>query len=108
MKNLFIASFMLSIFFTVFLTQENSHAQLLQQKEGAYTVVEGKVELVQVRMLVIEGQQYPVSVFVRVFDSSLKGREIPMKTLADTGKVDKAKLYLLGGKVEKIVVIQNI
>jgi len=77
-------------------------------KEGAYTIVVGKVERVSARMLVIDGQQYPISPFVRVFSLYLNGNEIPMRVIANTGKIDQAKLYLIGGKVEKIIVIKNI
>ena len=83
-------------------------AEQKDRYEEGYLVVEGKVDSLKARMLIIDGQQYPVSVFVRVFDKSLTGMELRMQTLVNVGKIDHAKIYLLGGKVEKIVVIINI
>lgn len=77
------------------------------KKEGAYLLVEGKVSHITARLLTVDGQQYPISMFARVFLGDLKGREGSLQTLANIGKVDQAKLYILGGKVEKIVVIKN-
>ncbi len=77
------------------------------KKEGAYLLVEGKVSQITGRMLVVDGQQYPISMFARVFMDTLRGREGSIQTLANIGKIDQAKLYILGGKVEKIVVIKN-
>ena len=77
------------------------------KREGAYLLVEGKVSHITARMLVVDGQQYPISMFARVFKDSLRGREDSLQTLANIGKIDQAKLYILGGKVEKIVVIKN-
>jgi hypothetical protein len=85
-----------------------SPAQGVQSKrEGAYLLVEGKVSHITARMLVVDGQQYPISMFVRVFQDSLSGREGSLQTMANIGKIDRAKIYILGGKVEKIVVIKN-
>lgn len=76
-------------------------------REGAYLLVEGKVSQITARMLIVDGQQYPISIFARVFAGNLKGKENSVQTLANIGKIDQAKLYILGGKVEKIVVIKN-
>jgi len=88
---------------TVFANDEGK-----QKKQGAYIVIEGYVKHVAARTLTLDEKQYPVSIFVRVFLGSEKGTEIPMQQLANIGKVDKARIYLLGGKVEKIVVLNNI
>lgn len=77
-------------------------------KEGPYLVISGNVTNVTARMLTINSQSYPVSMFVRVFSSAENGREIPMQTIANIGKIDLAKIYILGGKVEKIVVQRNL
>lgn len=77
-------------------------------KDGAFTIIEGKVSTVTTRSLTIDGQQYPISIFVKAFDKSLQGAKIPMQVIANTGKIDSAKLFLIGGKVEKIVVIKNL
>jgi len=77
-------------------------------KQGPYLVVEGNVSQVTARMLVIDGQQYPVSMYVRVFLANKKNEEIPMHTVVNVGKIDKARLFILGGKVQKIVVLKNL
>lgn len=77
-------------------------------KKGPYQVVEGRVTEIRARLLIIDGQQYPVSMFVRVFMGSEKGQEIPMHVVVGIGKIDKARLLLLGGKVEKIIVLENL
>ncbi|MBL0225566.1 MAG: hypothetical protein IPQ16_08330 [Geobacteraceae bacterium] len=78
------------------------------QKQGPYLVAEGKVTQIITRSLVIDGQQYPISMFARVFEASLSGREIPLHLVVNIGKIDLARIYILGGKVEKIVVLYNI
>lgn len=76
--------------------------------EGAYQVVEGSVSRITARMLIVDGQQYPVSMFARVFMGSLKGQESSLQTLSNIGRIDLARLYLLRGRVEKIIVIHNL
>jgi hypothetical protein len=78
------------------------------EKQGSYLVVEGKVSQIFTRNLVIDGQQYPISMFARVFETALNGREIPLHSVVNRGKIDLARLYILGGKIEKIVVLKNI
>ncbi len=75
-------------------------------KEGAYLVIEGVVKQIAARILVINDQQYPISMFARVFDAT--GSELSLQSLANVGKIDRARLYILGGKVEKIIVLKNI
>lgn len=102
--------YFVSIFLIVFMTALGGQATAQQKpgkKEGAYLLVEGKVSQIGARLLVIDGQQYPISMFARVFQDSLRGREGSLQTLANIGKIDQARLYILGGKVEKIVVIKN-
>jgi hypothetical protein len=77
-------------------------------RQGSYLVIEGNVSILKTRMLVIDGQQYPISVFVRVFDGNDRNREMKMQDLVNVGRIDSARLYLLGGKVEKIVVLKNL
>lgn len=81
-------------------------AEKQEQKPNTYLAVEGGISSINGRMLVINGQQYPISKFVRVFNET--GHEIPLHTVAGIGKIDKAKVYVLGGKAEKIVVIKNL
>lgn len=84
---------------------ENGSKEL---KQGAYIVKVGHVRQVFTRSLVLDDKQYPISVFVRVFNDSENGVEIPMHTIVSIGKIDKARIYLLGGKVEKIIILKNI
>jgi hypothetical protein len=86
---------------------ESTAQGIHSKREGAYLLVEGKVSQITARMLVVDGQQYPISMFARVFMDTLNGRESSIQTMANIGKIDQAKLYILGGKVEKIVVIKN-
>lgn len=77
-----------------------------EYQEGRYLVIEGRVTRVIARSLVVSGQQYPISMFAVVLDKN--GRTLSIQLVANIGKIDKAKVYVLGGKVEKIVVIENI
>jgi hypothetical protein len=105
MRNIFWVVLMMIVLATgVEATAQETHTR----KEGAYLVVEGSVSMINARMLVIDGQQYPVSMFARVFQDTLRGRELSLQTMANVGKIDLARLYILGGKVEKIVVIKNL
>jgi hypothetical protein len=79
-----------------------------EKQEGAYLVVEGNVKHISARSLVINDRQYPISKFAQVYMKVEKGEEIPLHTVVNVGKIDKARLYLLGGKVEKIIVLKNI
>jgi hypothetical protein len=80
-----------------------------ESKQGAYLVVEGRVTTVTARSLMIDDKYYSISPFVRVYNNHTEnGREISMQTIANIGKIDKARIYLIGGKVEKIIVLLNI
>ncbi len=76
------------------------------QRDGPYLVVEGYVKQMSARILIINDQQYPISMFARVFDAN--GNELSVQQLSNTGKIDQARIYILGGKIEKIVVLKNI
>jgi hypothetical protein len=75
---------------------------------GAYLVVEGNVSTISARMLTIDGQQYPVSMFAQVFMGDENGAKMPLSILVNVGKIDRGRLYILGGKVEKIIVLKNL
>ena len=83
-------------------------AEHKEEKQGPYLVLEGKVSQITARSLVIDGQAYPISKFARVFWGSKDGRETTLQLVVNVGKIDLARLYILGGKVEKIVVLKNI
>ena len=72
---------------------------------GGYLVVSGKVADVSSGLLRVDGDQYPVSKFVSVYQN---GQQVSFKMILDVGRIDKADLYILGGKVEKIVVLKII
>ncbi len=75
-------------------------------QEGPYLVVDGYVKQISARILTVNDQQYPLSKFARVFDNN--GNELSVQKAAIIGKIDRAKVYILGGRVEKIIVIKNI
>ncbi len=102
------------VFFVVFLAMTMAVAVEATAQEGqartedGYQVVEGNVTRITARTLVIDGKNFPISMFARVFQGDLKGQEIPLHVVANVGRIDHAKLYVLHGKVEKIVVIKNL
>ena len=108
MGRLFCIAVACMLFQTVAVVTATAENGRSESKIGAYLVKEGRVEKVITRSLVIDGNQYPVSIFVKVYLNSERGVEMPMHAIANTGKIDKARIYLLGGKVEKIIVLKNI
>jgi hypothetical protein len=78
------------------------------RKEGYYVVIEGHVSQINAIMLVIDGQQYPLSGFCKVFMDDIQGQKTTLQMIAGVGKIDLARIYLLGGRVEQIVVLKNI
>lgn len=83
-------------------------AEHRSEKQGPYLVIDGAVSRIEARSLVIDGQQYPISIFARVFMGSIDGKETSLQLVVNVGKIDQARLYVLGGKVEKIVVLKII
>jgi hypothetical protein len=77
-----------------------------EYQEGRYLVIEGRVSKVVARSLIIEGQQYPISMFAEVFDENRNA--LSVQIIANVGKIDRARVFILGGKVEKIVVLKNL
>ncbi len=79
------------------------------RNEGPYLVVEGVVSNISARMLVVDGQPYPISKFAQVYEKSERGPTTSsVQRLAEIGKIEKARLYILGGKVERIIVIVQL
>lgn len=76
--------------------------------EGPYQVVSARVDRIEARTLFVGGIQYPISVFARVFKDSERGEELKLHTLVGVGRIEKAKLLILKGKVEKIIVLKMI
>jgi hypothetical protein len=83
-------------------------AEHREEMQGPYLVVEGMVSRIEARSLVIDGQTYPISKFAQVFFGSTSGQAVSLQMIVNVGKIDQAKLYILGGKVEKIVILKNI
>jgi len=81
---------------------EEGHNRL----EGPYLVIEGYVKQISARILILNDQQYPLSIFARVFDTN--GNELSVQKLVNAGKIDRAKVYILKSKIEKIIVQKNI
>lgn len=79
-----------------------------RNSNSPYVVLEGKVTFAKTRSLFLDDRSYPVSMFVRVFAGDENGPETTMQIIANIGKIDRARIYLLRGKVEKIVVLKNI
>lgn len=105
----FVTVAFLAIFLTegmAFAIGASTHGKRINTESG-YQVFEGNVTRIMARTLVIDGQNFPVSMFARVYKGSLRGQEIPLHVVVNVGKIDRAKLYVLRGKVEKIVVIKN-
>ncbi len=96
------------VFFQFFVPIPICSAEQKNAKKGPYLVVEGNVSQIFTRSLLVDGQQYPISMFARVFETDLNGREVSLQSVVNRGKIDQARLYILGGKVEKIVVLNNI
>lgn len=69
-----------------------------------YLIIEGRVDEISAKSLKINKLYYPVSPFARVFDNNEK--PLTLASFANIGFIEHAKVYLLGGKVEKIVVIE--
>jgi hypothetical protein len=75
-----------------------------------YLEIEGSVKSINGKYLIFndsrdrepKDQLYPISAFVQVFDKN--GKPSGLAPFANAGFINKAKLYLLRGKVEKIVV----
>jgi hypothetical protein len=75
-----------------------------------YLIIEGGVSKIDGTSLLIidlhdtqqKEQFYPISPFAQVFEKS--GRPSSLANIANIGYVSKAKIYVLKGKVEKIVV----
>ena len=83
-------------------------AEHKEEMQGPYLVVEGMVSRIVARSLVIDGQAYPISKFAQVFFDSTSGQATSLQMIVNVGKIDIARLYILGGKVEKIVILNNI
>jgi len=92
----------------LFIPTQLSAAEQRPVYKNGYLVVEGNVTSLKTRMIVVNGQQYPVSAYVRVFSGRLSGTEMKWQDCVYGGGITYAKIYLLGGKVEKIVVLKSL
>ena len=75
-----------------------------------YLEIEGAVKSINGKYLIFNDprdrenrdQLYPISAFVQVFDKN--GRPSALAPFANAGFINKARIFVLRGKVEKIVV----
>ena len=72
-------------------------------EDKGYQVIEGSVEEISASTLKINDLYYPISPFAQVTDA--KGKSLTLAEVAGVGHIDKARVYVLDGKVEKITVI---
>jgi hypothetical protein len=77
-----------------------------------YMVLEGAVKTINGKFLIInhkidrkgKDEQYPISHFVQVFYKG--GKKATLEELASIGYINEARIYLLGGQVEKIEIMR--
>jgi hypothetical protein len=68
--------------------------------------IEGWISSINAETLYIDGQEYKLSENIRVFIGSENGFEITLKTITDVGYIDKARIHIGKGLVEKIVILE--
>jgi hypothetical protein len=108
MKNSLRAVSLILLVLLVSISASTGFADDSRNSNSPFVVMEGKVTFAKARSLVLDDRSYPVSMFVRVFTGDENGPETTMQIIANTGKIDKARIYVLRGKVEKIIVLKNI
>ena len=108
MKNTLLIVFLVLAVMLAAMSVSTGTAEEIRHPDSLNFVAEGKVTFAKARSLVLNGQQYPVSMYVRVFQSDEKGPETTMQIIANIGKIDKARVYIFGGKIVKIIILDNI
>lgn len=68
--------------------------------------IEGWVSYINKDVLFIDGQEYRLSETTRVFLGEGDRWEVTLKTITDVGHIDKARIYLERGAVQKIIVLE--
>jgi hypothetical protein len=68
--------------------------------------IEGTVLSINKETLFIDGKEYPLSGSVRVFIGSESGWNVTLNTITDVGHIDKARIYLERGLVDRIIVLE--
>lgn len=68
--------------------------------------IEGWVSSINGEALFIDGQEYKLSENTRVFIGSENGFEITLGTITGVGYIDKARIYLEKGYVQRIVILE--
>jgi hypothetical protein len=101
-------SVVLCLIFVTLIITSDLNAEHKEEMQGFYLVIEGNVSRIEARTLVVDGLAYPISKFAQVFFGSTSGQSTSLQMIVNVGKIDLAKLYILGGKVEKIVILNNI
>lgn len=68
--------------------------------------IEGWVSSINREVLFVEGQEYKLSGNVRVFIGSESGWEVTLNTITDVGYIDKARIYIDKGQVQRIIILE--
>jgi hypothetical protein len=68
--------------------------------------VEGWVSSINAEALYIDGQEYKLSDNMRIFIGSENGFEITLSTITGVGYIDKARIYIDKGHVQRIVILE--
>ena len=68
--------------------------------------VEGWVSSINREVLYIDGQEYRLSENVRVFIGTESGWEVTLTTITGVGYIDKARIQVDKGLVQRIVILE--
>ena len=68
--------------------------------------VEGWVSSINREVLYIDGQEYRLSENARVFIGSESGWEVTLTTITGVGYIDKARIHVDKGLVQRIVILE--
>jgi hypothetical protein len=68
--------------------------------------VEGWVSSINREVLYIDGQEYRLSENTRVFIGSESGWEVTLNTITDVGHINKARIHVDRGLVQRIVILE--
>lgn len=68
--------------------------------------IEGWVSSINPETLYIDGQEYKLSDNIRIFIGSENGFEITLSTITGVGYIDKARIYVEKGHVQRIVILE--
>lgn len=99
LRCLFIVSFILVLIPLIVVGADKNS----RSRDGG---IEGWVSAINREVLWIDGQEYKLSESARVYIGSEKGFEITLGTITGVGYIDKARIYLEKGYVQRIVILE--